>query len=282
VLAAERVHGDDTPVPVLAKGKTRQGRLWTYVRDDRPFGGPDPPAAVFFYSPDRRGGHPEAHLDGFAGILQADAYGGFNRLYEPDRKPGPVLEAACWAHARRKFFVLAEIGLNARSKLALVAPLAVEAVKRIDAIFDQERLINGAAAADRLALRRATIVPLVGDLETWLRGERGKLSRHAEVARAMDYMLKRWPAFTRFLEDGRICISTDGADKSKSESAHRSCLDPPGWRPCRPGRDHAFVGLLRALDIVHLALPDLLDPVVAPWPGLAELAGGAGPEGDLA
>jgi transposase len=180
VFAAERVHGDDTPVPVLAKGKTRQGRVWTYVRDDRPFSGPGPPAAVFFYSPDRRGEHPERHLAGFAGILQADAYGGFNRLYEPDRKPGPVLEAACWAHARRKFFVLAEIGLNARRQLAVVAPLAVEAVRRIDAIFDQERMINGAAAADRLALRQATIAPLVADLETWMRGARAKLSRHAE------------------------------------------------------------------------------------------------------
>ena len=103
VFAAGRVHGDDTPVPVLAKGKTRTGRVWVYVRDDRPFGGPDPPAAVFFYSKDRTGEHPEGHLDGFAGVLQADAYAGFNRLYEPERKPGPVIEAACWAHARRKF-----------------------------------------------------------------------------------------------------------------------------------------------------------------------------------
>ena len=195
---------------------------------DRRFGGPRAPS---FHSPDRRGQHSFGHLAGFAGILQADAYGGCNRLCEPDRKPAPVLEAACWAHARRKFFVLAEIGLNARRKLAVVAPLAVEAVKRIDAIFDQERLINGAAADDRRALRQATIAPLVGDLETWMRGERAKLSRHAEVARAIDYLRKRWPAFTRFLEDGRICITTDGADKSKSKSAHGSCLDPPGRRP---------------------------------------------------
>ncbi len=214
VFAGARVHGDDTPVPVLAKGKTRQGRVWTYVRDDRPYGGPGPPAAAFFYSPDRRGEHPEAHLAGFAGILQADAYGGFNRLYEPDRKPGPVLEAACWAHARRKFFVLAEIGLNARRKLAVVAPLAVEAVKRIDALFDAERRINGVTAAERLEVRRTKIAPLVVDLETWMRGERGKLSRHAEVARAMDYLFKRWPAFTRFLDDGRICISNNAAERA--------------------------------------------------------------------
>ncbi|HEX5713878.1 MAG TPA: IS66 family transposase [Solirubrobacterales bacterium] len=214
VFAAGRVHGDDTPVPVLAKGQTTKGRVWVYVRDDRPFGGPDPPAAVFSYSPDRRGEHPERHLDGFAGILQADAYSGFNRLFEPDREPGPAIEAACWAHARRKFFVLADIGLKGRSKPPVVAPLAVEAVKRIDAIFDGERALNGCSADDRLAARRATIAPLVADLETWMRGERARLSRHAEVAKAMDYMLKRWPAFTRFLDDGRICVSNNAAERA--------------------------------------------------------------------
>jgi transposase len=214
VFAAGRIHGDDTPVPVLATGRTRTGRVWTYVRDDRPFAGPDPPAAVFFYSKDRTGEHPERHLDGFAGVLQADAYSGFNRLYEPERKPGPVIEAACWAHARRKFFVLADIARKVRGQLPVVAPLAVEALKRIDAIFDQERRINGAAAADRLAFRQATIAPLVADLETWMRGERAKLSRHAEVAKAIDYLLRRWPAFTRFLDDGRICISNNAAERA--------------------------------------------------------------------
>jgi transposase len=104
VFAAERIHADDTTVPVLAAGKTRTGRLWTYVRDDRPFAGADPPAAAYFYSPDRGGVHPEAHLASYAGLMQADAYAGFNRLYEATRKPGPIVEAVCWAHARRKFF----------------------------------------------------------------------------------------------------------------------------------------------------------------------------------
>jgi transposase len=226
VFAAGRVHGDDTPVPVLAKGRTKTGRLWTYVRDDRPFGGRDPPAAVFFYSKDRTGEHPERHLDGFARILQADAYAGFNRLFEPDREPGPVIEAACWAHARRKFFVLADIGLKARGKLPVIAPLAVEAVRRIDAIFDAERGINGAAAEQRLAVRRATIAPSVTDLETWMRGARGKLSRHAEVAKAMDYMLKRWPAFTRFLADGRICLSNNAAERALRGIAMTRSLYP--------------------------------------------------------
>ena len=134
VFAAERIHADDTTVPVLAKGKTRTGRLWTYVRDDRPFAGPAPPAAVFFYSRDRGGEHPERHLGSYAGLMQADAYAGFNRLYEANRKPGPIAEAACWAHARRKFFDLARINQ---------APIAAEAVERIDALFAIEREING-------------------------------------------------------------------------------------------------------------------------------------------
>jgi len=129
VFAAERLHGDDTTVPVLAKGKTDTGRLWTYVRDDRPFGGPDPPAAMFYYSRDRRGEHPQAHLADYAGILQADAFSGYNKLYEGDRKPGPIVAAGCWAHARRSFFALADIAANARRKaqgksIAVISPLA--------------------------------------------------------------------------------------------------------------------------------------------------------------
>jgi len=213
VFSAGRVHGDDTPVPVLAKGKTATGRAWVYVRDDRPFGGRDPPAAVFFYSRDRTGDHPERHLQGYAGVLQADAYAGFNRLYEAGRRPAPLIEAACWAHARRKFFVLADITAKARGKLPVVAPLALEAVKRIDAIFDIEREINGQSADERLAVRHAHLMPLVSDLEAWMRAERARLSRHAEVAKAMDYMLKRWVAFTRFLGDGRICLSNNAAER---------------------------------------------------------------------
>ena len=114
VFAAERLHGDDTTVPVLAKGKTDTGRCWVYVRDDRPFGGPDPPAAMFYYSRDRAGEHPQAHLADYAGIFQADAFGGYNKLYEAGRKPGPIVEAACWVHARRPFFIMADIAANAR------------------------------------------------------------------------------------------------------------------------------------------------------------------------
>src|SRR5215210_7175200 len=140
VFAAERIHADDTTVPVLAKGKTRTGRLWTYVRDDRPFAGPDPPAAVLFYSRDRGGEHPTQHLASYAGLMQADAYAGYARLCEPNRKPGPIVEAACWAHGRRKFFDLARINK---------APIAVEAVERIDVLFAIEREINGTTPHER-------------------------------------------------------------------------------------------------------------------------------------
>ena len=205
VMAAERLHGDDTTVPVLAQGKTITGRLWTYVRDDAPFGGPAAPGAIFFYSRDRSAEHPNRHLAGYSGILQADAYAGFNDLYHPLRQPGPVTEAACWSHGRRKFFKLAEIAR---------APLAVEAVRRIDVIFDIERGINGKPAAERLALRRQRIAPLVEELETWMRAARAKLSRHSDVAKAMDYMLKRWETFTRFLADGRICLTNNAAERA--------------------------------------------------------------------
>jgi transposase len=165
VLAGARIHGDDTPVPLLAKGKTIQARLWTYVRDDRPFGGTDPPAAVYAFSRDRGGAHPERHLAHYGGILQADAYAGFNRLYEAGRPPGPIVEAACWAHARRKFFILADIASKARGKKpVVVSPLAFEAVQRIDAIFALERELNGSPADVRLARRQADIAPLVAGL----------------------------------------------------------------------------------------------------------------------
>ena len=214
VLAGERVHGDDTPVPVLAKGKTATGRVWVYVRDDRPFGGRDPPAAIFHYSRDRSAQHPERHLAGYGGILQADAYAGFNRLYSGERRPGPLIEAACWSHARRKFFVLADIAAKARGTLPAIAPLALEAVRRMDAIFAVEREINGLGVAERLLVRQTRSAPLVRDLEAWMRSERARLSRHADVAKAMDYMLKRWGAFTRFLDDGRICCTNNAAERA--------------------------------------------------------------------
>lgn len=216
VLSAERLHGDDTTVPILAKGKTDTGRIWTYVRDDRPFGGLSPPAALYYASRDRRQEHPERHLKSFTGILQADAYGGYNPLFKVDRDRGPLTQALCWAHSRRKFFVLADIAANAKRgrTAAPISPMALEAVSRIDSLFDIEREINGLSADQRLERRRKDSQPIVSELHNWLQTERAKLSRSSPVAEAIDYMLKRWDGFTSFLDDGRICLTNNAAERA--------------------------------------------------------------------
>jgi hypothetical protein len=214
------LHADDTTVPILARGKTDTGRIWTYVRDDRPFGGSDPPAALYFASRDRRLEHPNDHLADWRGIVQADAYGGYNGLYDPARKPGPVTSALCWAHARRGFFELADIAANARRKAngggntTPVSPIALETVKRIDALFAIEREINGKSADERHSIRQQQSLPLVEELHTWLTEQRGKLSRSSSVVKPIDYMLKRWDRFAAFLDDGRICLSNNAAERS--------------------------------------------------------------------
>ena len=216
VLAAERLHGDDTTVPILAKGKTVTGYIWTYVRDDRPFGGPAPPAALYYASRDRRHEHPVGHLRDFTGILQADAYSGYNELYDPSRASGAITAALCWAHARRQFFELADIAANARrgKTAAAISPIALEAVKRIDALFDIERGINGLSAEERLRVRQEQSAPLLALLEAWLREERSRLSHSASVTKPIDYMLKRWGRFARFIDDGRICLTNNAAERA--------------------------------------------------------------------
>ena len=219
VLAAERLHGDDTTVPVMAKGKTDIARLWVYVRDDRPFAGPAPPAALFHYSRDRRGEHPRTHLATWSGILQADAYGGYNELYAAGRQPGSVLEAGCFAHARRKFFELADVEGAARKKsrgerTGMVYPIALEAVQKLDDLFAIERSINGRSPAERFAARREFGAPLMEDLHGWLEAQLAKLSRNHDLAKAINYMQRRWPAFTRFLDDGRVCLSNNAAERA--------------------------------------------------------------------
>jgi hypothetical protein len=193
VLAAERLYGDDTTVPILAKGKAATGCIWTYVRDDRPFGGPAPPAALYYASRDRTQEHPARHLQNFTGILQADACGGYNGLYDPAHTQGAVTPALCWAHARQQFFELADIARNARRgrNASAISPVALEAVRRIDALFTIERGINGLAAEERLRVRQERSGPLVTGLEAWLHDERSRLSRSASVAKPIDYMLKR-------------------------------------------------------------------------------------------
>ncbi|GES53783.1 transposase [Rhizobium dioscoreae] len=219
VLAAGRLHGDDTTVPLLAKGATKQARLWTYVRDDRPFAGGAPPAALFYFSTDREKTHPNTHLAGWDGILQADAYGGYNDLYRADRLPAAVISALCWGHARRKFFELADIAGNVRKGKPAheISPVALEAVARIDALFEIERNINGKSAEERLAARQQHTRPLVEDLRDWLIVQRSQMSKHNPVAKAINYMFEkdgRWDAFTRFLDDGRLCMSNNAAERA--------------------------------------------------------------------
>jgi transposase len=218
VMAAERLHGDDTTVPVLAEGKTDTGRCWIYVRDDKPFGGAGPPAAMFYYSRDRKGEHPQTHLAGYSGILQADAYDGYNKLYLLNRKPGPIREAGCWVHARRPFFIMADIEENARRKAAgkkeiPLSPIAIEVVRRIDALFEIERTINGKSPEERLAARRAQSRPLVDDLHAFMSAQLARLARGHDLVKAINYILKRWTAFTLFLEDGRVCLSNNAAER---------------------------------------------------------------------
>ena len=220
VLEGARLHGDDTTVPLLARGGTKTARLWTYVRDDRPWGGRAPPAALFKFSRDRQMIHPNKHLAGWQGVLQADAYSGYNDLYLDDRSPGPARSALCWSHARRKFFELADIAGNVRKNKPAhdISPVALEAVKRIDAIFDIEREINGMDADARLAVRQERSRPLVEDLHTWLLEERARMSKHNSVAKAIDYLMPpkgdRWDAFTAFLDDGRICLTNNAAERA--------------------------------------------------------------------
>ena len=216
VLAAERLHGDDTTVPLLAKYKTDIARMWDYVRNDKPFGGPAPPGVVFYYSRNRKGEHPRTHLANYTGILQVDRYAGFNEMFREGWADKPMTRANCWAHSRRQFFELVDVAKQIkRNKNAapIISPLALEALQRIDRIFDIERDINGRSAAERLAVRKGQIAPIVKELEQWMREQRSALSRHDPVAKAMNYLLNDWQGFTSFLDDGRICLTNNAAER---------------------------------------------------------------------
>lgn len=203
VLAGTKLHADDTPVPVLApgNGKTKTGRLWTYVRDDRPAGDSTPPAVWFAYSPDRKGIHPQNHLAQFKGVLQADAYAGFNALYEN----GDIHEAACWAHARRKFHDL---------HAARPSPLTTEALRRIAELYLIEAEIRGKPPDQRKSVRQTASRPLLDELERWLRTSLEKLSRKSDTAAAILYALNLWPALTRYCDNGAIEIDNSAAERA--------------------------------------------------------------------
>ncbi len=229
-------------MPVLSKGKTATGRLWTYVRDDRPFGGVDPPTAAFHYSGSRSGEYPREHLAAYAGIMQVDAYAGYNDLCDGKRKPAPVIEAACWSQGRRRLFDLTKL---------TKAPVAVEALRRIDEIFTIERTILGRTAPERLAVR--------GTIEAAERRPQGTparkaalLSAKSDPAKAINYVLNRWTAFTRFLDDGRICLSDNAAERALRGIA----LGRRNWTFCgsdaggqRAGAVYALVGTAKLNDV---------------------------------
>jgi hypothetical protein len=272
VMAAERLHGDDTTVPVMALGRCDTGRCWVYVRDDRPFGGQGPPAAMFYYSRDRSGTHPQAHLARYAGILQADAFGGYGKLYELQRQPGPILEAPCWVHARRPFFAMADLEENARRKAAgkkdiVLSPIAVEIVRRIDALFAVERSINGQSAEQRRATRQELSAPLVSELHAYMTEQRAKLSRGHDLAKAMTYILKRWVAFTLFLTDGRVCLSNNAAERALRGIA----LGRKSWLFCGSDRGGQRAAAMYSL-IVTAKMNDV-DPQAWLTDVLARIAG---------
>ena len=203
VLGGNKLHADDTPVPVLApgNGKTKTGRLWTYVRDDRPAGDTAAPAVWFSYSPDRKCEHPQQHLRDFAGTLQADAYAGFNQLYENGR----IQEAACWAHVRRKFYELME---------AHKSPIATEAVERIATLYAIESEIRGRAPDERRLVRQARSRPLLDAMHAWLEASLAKLSKKSDTSAAIRYALALWDALVRFCDDGRIEIDNNAAERA--------------------------------------------------------------------
>jgi transposase len=203
VLAASKLHADDTPIPVLAPGhgKTKTARLWTYVRDDRHAGDANPPAVWFAYTPDRKGIHPQTHLAQFKGVLQADAYAGFNALYED----GTIREAACWAHARRKFHDL---------HAARPTALTTEALRRIAELYVIETDIRGKPPDERRQIRQARSRPLLDDLEQWLRATLDTLSRKSDTAAAIQYALKLWPALLAYCDDGAIEIDNSAAERA--------------------------------------------------------------------
>ncbi len=217
VLQADKLHADDTPVPVLCPGRgtTRQGRLWTYVRDDRPAGVEIPPAVWFAYSPDRKGEHPRRHLHDFRGILQADGYAGFDKLYNEADPNHPIKEAACWAHVRRKFYDI---------HVATDSPVAREALARIGELYGIETEIRGQPAAARQQVRQARAGPKLDNLHQWLIATVRQLSKKSDLAGAIHYALARWKALTRYRDDGRIEIDNNAAERALRAVARERSL----------------------------------------------------------
>jgi transposase len=215
VLAASKIHADDTPVPVLApgNGKTKTARLWTYVRDDRPAGYRTAPAVWFAYSEDRKGEHPQRHLKDFKGALQADAYSGFHHLYGH----GAIYEVACWAHARRKFHDI---------HVAHASPTTTEAMARIGALYAIEEEIRGKPVEFRRSVRQARARPLLDNLRHWMERTLRSLSTKSQTAAAIRYALSHWRALTRYVDDGLLEIDNNAAERSLRAVAMGGSLCP--------------------------------------------------------
>lgn len=249
VLTGDRLHSDDTPVPVLepGRGRTKTGRLWTYVRDGRPCGSEVPPAVAYFYSPDRKGKHPQAHLENFRGVLHADGYAGFKDLYRGRGSDGdtPITEAACWAHARRKFF---ELTINGP------APMAEEALRRIGELYDIETGVRGKPPDVRLRVRQEQAKPKIEALHDWLEDQHRRLPRKGTPAAAVRYVLARWPALSRYLNDGTIEIDNNAAERA----IRPICLGRKNW--LFAGSDAGGERAAAILSLIETAKLNGLDP----------------------
>ena len=288
VFAGVKIHADDTPVPVLdpGRGRTKKGRLWVYVRDDRPCGDPTPPAAVFFYSPDRKGERPADHLAHFSGFLQADAYAGFDALYGER-----ITEVACWSHARRKIFDVHE---------STKSPIAADALQKIGELYQIEKALRGRPPDRRRHVRQEAAKPRLIALRVWFEAQIAKLPPKGGLAQAIRYALSNWPALTRYLDDGRLEIDNNRAENTLRGVATRRSLCPllqvsgniGSWfsgidatrATCSPDRgDDPLVLKVRGADLVGSARHDLLggkepvlDEAADPMVGDAELRGGFG------
>jgi transposase len=203
VFASNYLFADDTPIPVLdpGRGRTKTGRLWVYAREQRPWSGPEPPAAVYLYAPDRKAERPASHLEDFKGVLHVDGYAGFERL----ANNSDVVLAACWAHTRRKFYEVAE---------ATGSPVAAEALRRIAELYVVEARVRGQSSAHRLAERRSFSRPIVQALHAWLEAQLPRVAGRSTLAEAIRYALSRWEGLTRFLHDGRIELDTNPVERA--------------------------------------------------------------------
>ena len=243
VMAGERVHADDTEIPVLEPGlgRTRKARLWTYVRDGRPYGCADPPAILYRYSPDRKGIHPQDHLRSFKGVLQAAGYGGFGEIY----RRGEVVEAACMAHARRKFWDVHEKTKSALSR---------EALERIAACYKIEDTVRGQPPDQRLRVRTQHLAPLMADMHAWLEASLTRISGRSDMAKAIRYSLKRWDALTLVLRDGRACIDNSAAERAMRPIA----LGRRNWTFA--GSDAGGLRAAAIYSLIETAKANSLDP----------------------